>query len=109
MCVVGAAWDKERARDLGGTYFYKILDCGTHSYTVGTDTFTTFYVAALSEKPAGCVELRCFNKCHLRAVQRQGRPRFQCLFTVSYGLGREELEQLNFEIKYKEYARGSHE
>lgn len=53
MCVVGAAWDKEKARDLGGTHLTCAIFGGdTHSSTVGTDTLTTFYVAALSERPA---------------------------------------------------------
>ena len=52
MCVVGAAWDKEKARDLGGTHLTcAIFGRGTHNCTVGTDTLTTFYVAALSETP----------------------------------------------------------
>jgi DNA ligase-4 len=53
MCVVGAAWEKEKARDLGGTHFtHAIFGRDTHNYAVGTDTLTTFYVAALSERPA---------------------------------------------------------
>jgi len=48
-----------------------------------------------------CVEPDCFVLRHLHDVQRRERPRFQCLFTVSYGLGKKELEQLNFEIKYR--------
>ena len=52
MCVVGAAWDKERARDLGGTDFCERFGGGTHGHTVGTDTLTTFFIAALSETPA---------------------------------------------------------
>ena len=52
MCVVGAAWDKERARDLGGKYFCEVFGSDTHSHTVGTDTLTTFFIAALSETPA---------------------------------------------------------
>ena len=52
MCVVGAAWDKERARDLGGKYFCEAFSRGTHNCTVGTDTLTTFYIAALSQMPS---------------------------------------------------------
>lgn len=52
MCVVGAAWDKERARELGGTYIWEIFGRGTHCCSVGTDTLTTFYIAVLSQKPS---------------------------------------------------------
>lgn len=68
MAVIGASWDKERARELG----------------VGTDTFTTFYVAALASPP-----------------EDHEKPNFVCLFSVSYGLSKEQLERLNFDIKAK--------
>jgi len=66
MCVVGAAWDKEKARDLGGTH----LICATsgrdtHSCTVGTDTLTTFYVAALSERPVAVRRTELFREASL--------------------------------------------
>ena len=61
MCVVGAAWDKEKARDLGGTHLIcTIFDRDTYNCTVGTDTLTTFYVAALSETPAEVRSTRLF-------------------------------------------------
>lgn len=65
MAVIGASWEKERAREL----------------RVGTDTFTTFYVAALTDQG------------------KPGKPHLECLFTASYGLSKEQLEALNFEIK----------
>ena len=62
MCVVGAAWDKEKARDLGGTHLIcAIFGHGTHNCAVGTDTLTTFYVAALSETPTSVRLNRTFR------------------------------------------------
>jgi hypothetical protein len=66
---------------------------------VGTDTFTTFYVAAL---PDGPLTVRLSQLRVMRpyaALQNHVIPNLECLFTVSYGMSREELERLNFEIK----------
>ncbi|KAG8827284.1 hypothetical protein FRC19_004490 [Serendipita sp. 401] len=67
MAVIGAKWEKERGRELA----------------VGTDTFTTFFAAALSKE----------------AWKANERLHVEVLFTVSYGLTKENLEKLNFEIK----------
>ncbi|EIN06045.1 DNA ligase/mRNA capping enzyme, partial [Punctularia strigosozonata HHB-11173 SS5] len=70
LVIVGAGWDKDRAREL----------------RVAPETFTTFYVGAVSNT-VGC--------------QRNSDvlPHFEVFFTVSYGLSREQLEELNFLIK----------
>ncbi|KAG8836098.1 hypothetical protein FRC17_010031 [Serendipita sp. 399] len=67
MAVIGVMWEKERARELA----------------VGTDTFTTFFAAALTKETWEEHEL----------------PHLEVLFTVSYGLTKERLERLNFDIK----------
>ncbi|KAH9935976.1 uncharacterized protein BXZ73DRAFT_89463 [Epithele typhae] len=68
LALIGASWEKERAREL----------------RVPPTAFTTFYFAALSrhQKP-----------------ETSNRPRFEILFTSSYGLDRQQLEHLNFMIK----------
>ncbi|PVF99886.1 hypothetical protein CPB86DRAFT_730576 [Serendipita vermifera] len=79
MVVIGASWDRDRAREL----------------RVGTDTLTTFYVAAIHDE-RGADLSRSSRRSNL---QGEKKLHLQCLFTVSYGLTREQLERLNFEIK----------
>ncbi|OSD05314.1 hypothetical protein PYCCODRAFT_1385066 [Trametes coccinea BRFM310] len=70
LVMLAASWDKDRAREL----------------RVPPTAYTTFYFGALANGD----ELKAHPK-HL--------PRFEVLFTASYGLGREQLEELNFIIK----------
>ncbi|KAF8586434.1 hypothetical protein K439DRAFT_1387139 [Ramaria rubella] len=76
LVIVGASWNKARAREL----------------RVAPETFTTFYIAALdaTERPSSGSDL----------VYRS--PRFQVLFTVEYGMDRDQLEAFNLYIKTSE-------
>ncbi|KAF8957438.1 hypothetical protein BDZ97DRAFT_1669960 [Flammula alnicola] len=70
MVVLGASWEKIRGRSL----------------RVPPTTFTTFYIGALENKK--------------ETLQKPPRaPKFHVYFTVSYGLSRFQLEELNFLIK----------
>ncbi|KZT07561.1 uncharacterized protein LAESUDRAFT_115651 [Laetiporus sulphureus 93-53] len=73
LVIVGAAWDKERGREL----------------RVAPTVYTTFYLGALA------------NGKSLQ-MDRRAVPHFEVFFTVSYGLAREQLEELNFIIKSTE-------
>ncbi|EIW79187.1 DNA ligase/mRNA capping enzyme [Coniophora puteana RWD-64-598 SS2] len=70
LVLVAAAWEKDRGREL----------------RVPPTTFTTFYIGVLanSSAPESGVETR---------------PHFEVYFTASYGLSREQLEELNFWIR----------
>ncbi|GBE86340.1 predicted protein [Sparassis crispa] len=70
LVLVGAAWEKDRARVL----------------SVPPTVYTTFYLGALSNGDIIKGDL---------AVP----PHFEVFFTVCYGLTREKLEELNFIIK----------
>ncbi|KAI0675996.1 hypothetical protein C8Q78DRAFT_1135769 [Trametes maxima] len=70
LVILAASWEKDRAREL----------------RVPPTAYTTFYFGALSNAD----QLKD-NSTHL--------PHFEVIFTSSYGLGREELEELNFVIK----------
>ncbi|EMD39194.1 hypothetical protein CERSUDRAFT_122630 [Gelatoporia subvermispora B] len=70
LVLVGATWEKDRAREL----------------RVPTSTYTTFYIGALA------------NGEELKKNPRR-RPHFEVFFTASYGLSREQLEELNFMIR----------
>ncbi|KAG8908637.1 hypothetical protein FRB99_004925 [Tulasnella sp. 403] len=70
MAVVGACWNKERGREL----------------RVGPETFTTFFIGAI-------------DKTSERLRSARSRVHFDILFSVSYGLTREQLEAFNWEIR----------
>ncbi|KAI0358264.1 hypothetical protein OH77DRAFT_1449955 [Trametes cingulata] len=70
LVLLAASWEKERAREL----------------RVPPTAYTTFYFGAL----ANADEL----KAHPTRL-----PHFKVIFTSSYGLDREQLEELNFMIK----------
>ncbi|KIY50333.1 DNA ligase/mRNA capping enzyme, partial [Fistulina hepatica ATCC 64428] len=70
LVVVGAGWEKERARDL----------------RVPVSTLTTFYLGVITNKE--------------QMVRHPGvRPEIYVYFTCSYGLGRKELEKINYTFK----------
>ncbi|RDB20889.1 DNA ligase [Hypsizygus marmoreus] len=73
LVVVGAGWEKARARKL----------------RVKPNTLTTLYIGGL----ANAQEIR---------RQPSRRPHFEVYFTVSYGLSRQQLEEVNFLIKNSE-------
>ncbi|EKM49924.1 uncharacterized protein PHACADRAFT_178551 [Phanerochaete carnosa HHB-10118-sp] len=70
LVLLGAGWDKERAREL----------------LVGPSVYTTFYIGAVVDVVAS-------------ETASSEKPGFQVIFTCSYGLSREQLEELNFFIK----------
>ncbi|KAH8832609.1 hypothetical protein DL96DRAFT_1582827 [Flagelloscypha sp. PMI_526] len=74
LLVLGAGFDKERAMEL----------------KVPADTFTTFYIGALS------------NKDQVRS-NPSIKPNFYIYFTASYGLSREQLEAANFLLKNSDH------
>ncbi|TCD68425.1 hypothetical protein EIP91_010826 [Steccherinum ochraceum] len=67
MVVLGAGWDKDRAREL----------------CVAPTVFTTLYIGLL-------------KNADVLAADPSAMPHFECVFVASYGLSREELEELNF-------------
>ncbi|OCH96368.1 hypothetical protein OBBRIDRAFT_830240 [Obba rivulosa] len=66
LVLVGAVWEKDRAREL----------------RVPPTAYTTFYIGALAN-----------------SEELKKNPHFEVYFTASYGLSREQLEELNFMIK----------
>ncbi|GJE91101.1 DNA ligase 4-like protein [Phanerochaete sordida] len=70
LVVLGAGWEKDRAREL----------------LVSPEVYTTFYIGALS------------NVAVIEADPTT-RPNFQIVFTCSYGLDRKQLEEFNFLAK----------
>ncbi|CDO68359.1 hypothetical protein BN946_scf184815.g6 [Trametes cinnabarina] len=70
LVLLGASWEKDRAREL----------------RVPPTAFTTFYFGALA------------NADDMKAHPTR-MPHFDIIFTSSYGLGRDKLEELNFVIK----------
>ncbi|KAL4248499.1 ATP-dependent DNA ligase family protein [Abortiporus biennis] len=70
LVLIGAGWDKERARTLA----------------VAPTVYTTFYVGVLA------------NAALLKRDPTT-QPHFEVIFTTSYGLSREGLEEFNFLIK----------
>ncbi|KAI0761805.1 hypothetical protein BD413DRAFT_646329 [Trametes elegans] len=75
LVLLGASWEKERAREL----------------RVPPMAYTTFYFGALT------------NVDELKAHPTTS-PHFDVIFTSSYGLTREQLEELNFMIKSSDPA-----
>ncbi|TFK71618.1 DNA ligase/mRNA capping enzyme [Pluteus cervinus] len=76
LLIVGAGWDKDRAREL----------------LVGPSVFTTFYVGSFEtlNQPEG-------------EDRRPARLHLHVYFTVSYGLDRNQLEEVNFLIKNSDH------
>ncbi|KAI0332785.1 hypothetical protein GY45DRAFT_1273530 [Cubamyces sp. BRFM 1775] len=70
LVLLGASWEKDRAREL----------------RVPPTAYTTFYFGALT------------NADELKTHPTRP-PHFEIIFTSSYGLDREQLEELNFMIK----------
>ncbi|KAI0742007.1 hypothetical protein C8Q80DRAFT_1260737 [Daedaleopsis nitida] len=70
LVLLGASWEKDRAREL------RVLPTA----------YTTFYFGALANADA-------------LGQDSTSRPHFQIIFTSSYGPSREQLEELNFMIK----------
>ncbi|KAJ8094352.1 hypothetical protein PM082_010786 [Marasmius tenuissimus] len=73
LVILGAGWRKDRGAEL----------------RVPRTTFTTFFVGALR------------NPEDLKA-NSSARPHFHLYFTVSYGLSRDQLEEINFLVKSKD-------
>ncbi|KAK1227208.1 hypothetical protein PQX77_009842 [Marasmius sp. AFHP31] len=73
LVILGAGWRKDRGAEL----------------RVPRTTFTTFFVGALR------------NPEVLKA-NSSARPHFHIYFTVSYGLSRDQLEEINFLVKSKD-------
>ena len=61
MVLLGAAWDKERARELLGTkghpLFYVALTNAQCAFVVGPSAYTIFYVGAICNDPKSDVEV----------------------------------------------------
>ncbi|THH02681.1 hypothetical protein EW026_g207 [Hermanssonia centrifuga] len=70
LVLLGASWEKDRAREL----------------RVAPTAYTTFYIGALAN-------------AEVLKTMPSVKPHFEIIFTVSYGLPRERLEELNFRIK----------
>ncbi|KAJ3556675.1 hypothetical protein NM688_g1893 [Phlebia brevispora] len=83
LVLLGAGWDKDRAREL----------------RVGPSVYTTFYIGALVKEG--------------QASGKNDKPLFEVLFSCAYGLSRDELEELNFLVRnsgegYAECAGSKH-
>lgn len=94
LAVVGAAWDKDRGRELGGP-FQSASRNTADVCIVGPGTFTTFWIACPCSKDAVRHIIHSIL-CLMHGVQ--DKPEFKVLFTASYGLDRAALEELNFVI-----------
>ncbi|EKM81997.1 hypothetical protein AGABI1DRAFT_119018 [Agaricus bisporus var. burnettii JB137-S8] len=70
LVIVGASWNRDRAREL----------------RVTPNVFTTFFVGVITNR----------KECQL---QPDLKPHILVYFTVSYGLSRKDLEDVNFRIK----------
>ncbi|KAF7771042.1 hypothetical protein Agabi119p4_7016 [Agaricus bisporus var. burnettii] len=70
LVIVGASWDRDRAREL----------------RVTPHVFTTFFVGVITNR----------KECQL---QPDLKPHILVYFRVSYGLSRKDLEDVNFRIK----------
>ncbi|KAI0761918.1 hypothetical protein BC629DRAFT_1682669 [Irpex lacteus] len=70
LALLGAGWDKDRAAEL----------------RVSSSVYTTFYFGALAN-PEDLL------------TNPDAKPHFKGIFTSSYGLNREQLEELNFLIR----------
>ncbi|KAJ7435078.1 hypothetical protein B0H11DRAFT_685749 [Mycena galericulata] len=70
LVILGVSWEKERGRDL----------------RVSPNAYTTFYIGGLH---------------NAEQVKREptAQPHFHIYFTASYGLSRDQLEEVNFLIK----------
>ncbi|KAF7796819.1 hypothetical protein EIP86_008003 [Pleurotus ostreatoroseus] len=69
LVLVGAGWDKDRAREL----------------RVAPSTYTTFYIGALTHTKD--------------VSESGTPPHIEILFSTAYGLSREQLEDLNFVVR----------
>lgn len=74
LVLLGAGWDPDRARDL----------------RVDTSVFTSFYVGVLT------------NQAAVKA--KRETPHFEVLFKVSYGLSRDQLEEVNGCIRHSRWG-----
>ncbi|KAL5513320.1 hypothetical protein ACEPAH_3719 [Sanghuangporus vaninii] len=90
LSLIGASWDKDRGRAL----------------RVSTSTYTTFYVGAISShSKTVCVNAKNHYNMTDTKEQACSQPLIEILFTVSYGLDRSQLEELNFLIKSADTMR----
>ncbi|KIO24857.1 hypothetical protein M407DRAFT_25816 [Tulasnella calospora MUT 4182] len=76
LVVVGACWEKDRGREL----------------RVGPETFTTFFIGAI-------------DKALERRRTVRGKVHITILFSCSYGLSRQQLEEFNWDIRNRKYHR----
>ncbi|KDQ61659.1 hypothetical protein JAAARDRAFT_31124 [Jaapia argillacea MUCL 33604] len=78
LAIVGAAWHKDRGREL----------------RVPPTTYTTFYLGLLANSDTIQADVNI-------------QPHFEVFFTVSYGLNRDHLEEVNFLIKSSDTVKYS--
>lgn len=66
-----------------------------------TSTYTTFYVGVVCNKPGLVRNVSAsLHVINLRIIQQvKLRPHFEVIFTVSYGLDRNQLEELNHLVR----------
>ncbi|KAG9041431.1 hypothetical protein FS837_012271 [Tulasnella sp. UAMH 9824] len=74
LVVVGACWEKDRGREL----------------RVGPETFTTFFIGAV-------------DKALERRRTVRGKVHITILFSCSYGLSRQQLEEFNWDIRNRKH------
>ncbi|KAG8949876.1 hypothetical protein FRC04_008179 [Tulasnella sp. 424] len=74
LVVVGACWEKDRGREL----------------RVGPETFTTFFIGAV-------------DKALERRRAARGKVHIVILFSSSYGLSRQQLEEFNWDIRNRKH------
>ncbi|KAK7679443.1 hypothetical protein QCA50_017497 [Cerrena zonata] len=87
LALIGASWDKERARELG----------------VSPTVYTTFYLGALRQSDDNV------SPGDSTTGNYQVIPHFEVFFTCAYLPSREKLEELNFMIKSSDLVQyGSH-
>lgn len=119
LALLGAGWDKDRAAELRGKLLFPLPRCALpilliHQYvfSVSSSVYTTFYFGALANPEDLLTNVShpslydpsshatCQRNANFRdRAQPDARPHFKGIFTSSYGLNREQLEELNFLIR----------
>jgi DNA ligase-4 len=105
LLLLGAGWDKDRARELRGTPTF--LN-GTQQLTtalVSPCTYTTFYLGAATSNTGSKVP-SAWSRFNLQSTEGARQPVFESWFTCAYGLDRDKLEELNFLITSSDPIQG---
>lgn len=111
LALLGAGWDKDRAAELRGAFSAMFVCRLCLSLAFCSSIFVGVYHLLLrgtrkpGRPPNECKISYCTSLPHrpltnpALCVQPEAKPQFKGIFTSSYGLNREQLEELNFLIR----------